>query len=149
LLGAASAMRDAIHAHLPPSYQADYEPHLNELRATLGDAGWGAAWNEGRALTLEEALALADVAPELKPVAAPEAVPPPGPPRSQPHLYGLTPREAQVLRLAACGLTDAQIAEALVISPRTVGKHLQSIYSKLYLPSRSAATRWAIEHHLA
>ena len=55
----------------------------------------------------------------------------------------------EVLRLVANGLTDAQIADQLVISPRTVGKHLQSIYSKLYLPSRSAATRWAIEHHLA
>jgi DNA-binding NarL/FixJ family response regulator len=54
----------------------------------------------------------------------------------------------EVLRLVASGLTDAQVAEKLVISPRTVGKHLQSIYSKLYLPSRSAATRWAIEHHL-
>ena len=53
-----------------------------------------------------------------------------------------------MLRLVAAGLTDAQVAAKLVISPRTVGKHLQSIYSKLDLPSRSAATRWAIEHHL-
>jgi len=65
---------------------------------------------------------------------------------AQPH--GLTPREVEVLHLVANGLTDAQIAEKLVISPRTVGKHLQSIYSKLYLAGRSAATRWAIEHHL-
>jgi DNA-binding NarL/FixJ family response regulator len=48
----------------------------------------------------------------------------------------------------ALGLSDAQVAEKLVISPRTVGKHLQTIYSKLYLPSRSAATRWAMEHGL-
>jgi len=48
----------------------------------------------------------------------------------------------------ATGLTDAQIAERLVISPRTVSKHLQSVYSKLDLPSRSAATRFAIEHGL-
>ena len=52
------------------------------------------------------------------------------------------------LALVAAGLTDAQVAERLVINPRTVGKHLQWIYSRLNLPSRSAATRWAIEHHL-
>ncbi len=61
---------------------------------------------------------------------------------------GLTPREVEVLRLVAQGLTDAQVAEQLVISPRTVNNHLTSIYSKLQVSSRSAATRYAIEHHL-
>jgi DNA-binding NarL/FixJ family response regulator len=49
----------------------------------------------------------------------------------------------------AQGLTDAQVAERLVISPRTVHSHLNSIYSKLGISSRSAATRYAIEHELA
>ena len=44
--------------------------------------------------------------------------------------------------------TDAQIAERLVISPRTVNKHTTSLYSKLGVSSRSAATRYAFEHHL-
>jgi DNA-binding NarL/FixJ family response regulator len=55
----------------------------------------------------------------------------------------------EVLRLVAKGLTDAQVAESLVISPRTVHAHLSSIYNKLTITSRSAATRYAIEHHLA
>jgi DNA-binding NarL/FixJ family response regulator len=55
----------------------------------------------------------------------------------------------EVLRLVARGLTDAQVAEKLVISPRTIHTHLNSIYSKLGVTSRSAATRYAIEHHLA
>ena len=42
-----------------------------------------------------------------------------------------------------------QEAEELVLSPRTVHTHLSSIYSKLGITSRSAATRYAIEHHLA
>ena len=67
---------------------------------------------------------------------------------ARPEDYGLTPREGEVLQLVATGMSDAQIGERLVISPRTVGKHLQSIYSKLYVPSRSAATRWALEHGL-
>jgi DNA-binding NarL/FixJ family response regulator len=62
---------------------------------------------------------------------------------------GLTTREMEVLRLVAQGLTDAQVAEQLVISPRTVNAHLTSIYSKLGVPSRTAATRYAIEHQLA
>ena len=62
---------------------------------------------------------------------------------------GLTVREVEVLRLLAAGLTDAQIAQQLVISPRTVNVHLTSIYRKIAVSSRAAATRYAIEHHLA
>ena len=53
-----------------------------------------------------------------------------------------------VLRLLATGMTDAQMAEALIVSPRTVNAHLRSIYSKLGVTSRSAATRYALEHRL-
>jgi DNA-binding NarL/FixJ family response regulator len=61
---------------------------------------------------------------------------------------GLTAREVEVLRLLATGLTDAQIAEHLVVSLHTVHAHLRTIYSKLGVTSRSAATRYAFEHHL-
>jgi DNA-binding CsgD family transcriptional regulator len=49
----------------------------------------------------------------------------------------------EVLRLVPAGLTDAQVAERLYLSTRTLNAHLRSIYQKLDLPSRSAATRWA------
>jgi DNA-binding CsgD family transcriptional regulator len=62
---------------------------------------------------------------------------------------GLTPREIEVLRLVALGMTDAEVANRLFISPRTVSQHLRSVYSKLDVSSRSAATRFAIEHNLA
>src|SRR5690349_7012909 len=61
---------------------------------------------------------------------------------------GLTAREVEVLRLVAEGLTDAQVAEHLVISLRTVNTHLTSIYNKLGVSSRTAATRFAVERHL-
>ncbi len=61
---------------------------------------------------------------------------------------GLTTREVEVLRLVAHGLTDVQVAEQLVISPRTVNTHLTSIYNKLGVDSRTAATRFAVEHRL-
>jgi DNA-binding CsgD family transcriptional regulator len=61
---------------------------------------------------------------------------------------GLTRRELDVLRLVADGLTDVAIAERLFISPRTVGQHLRSVYAKLGVSSRAAATRFAVEHSL-
>jgi predicted ATPase/DNA-binding CsgD family transcriptional regulator len=62
---------------------------------------------------------------------------------------GLTAREVEVLKLVARGLTDAQVADELVLSRRTVSTHLTSIYSKLGISSRSAATRFALEQGLA
>jgi predicted ATPase/DNA-binding CsgD family transcriptional regulator len=69
------------------------------------------------------------------------------PPGRAPGL-DLTAREAEVLRLVATGLTDAQVAERLVLSTRTVSSYLSSIYGKLNVRSRSAATRLAIERGL-
>lgn len=60
----------------------------------------------------------------------------------------LTQREVEVLKLVAEGLTDGGVAERLFISPRTVSQHLRSIYSKLDVSSRSAATRFAVEQGL-
>jgi len=60
----------------------------------------------------------------------------------------LTGREAEVLRLVAQGLTDAQVAERLVVSAHTVHAHLRAIYGKLDVTSRAAATRFAVEHGL-
>lgn len=61
---------------------------------------------------------------------------------------GLTAREAEVLRLLASGKTNRDIAVELVISEHTVGRHLQNLYAKLGVSSRSAATAYAFEHGL-
>ena len=61
---------------------------------------------------------------------------------------GLTAREVEVLCLVAQGLSNAEIAEQLIISLLTVKAHMRSLYNKLGISSRSAATRYAIEHHL-
>jgi ATP/maltotriose-dependent transcriptional regulator MalT len=57
----------------------------------------------------------------------------------------LSTRELEVLSLVAEGLTDREIGERLFISPRTVNQHLRSIYNKLEVNSRAAATRKALE----
>lgn len=61
---------------------------------------------------------------------------------------GLSDREREVLRLVAMGLTDGQVAEQLFISPRTVHRHLSSIYSKLGVTTRTAAARLAVDHNI-
>jgi len=62
--------------------------------------------------------------------------------------HGLTPRELQVLRLVAAGQTNKAIAAALVLSERTVDRHVSNIFSKLGTSSRSAATAYAYRHEL-
>ena len=70
--------------------------------------------------------------------------------RGRPDLPGgLTEREAEVLALVAAGRSNREIAEALVLSSKTVARHLSNIFAKLGVASRTQATRWALEHGLA
>jgi DNA-binding CsgD family transcriptional regulator len=62
--------------------------------------------------------------------------------------HGLTARELEVLRLVASGKSNKEIAAALVISEHTVARHLQNIFTKLGVPSRTAAGAYAFEHDL-
>src|SRR5712691_5320032 len=141
LWGAAEALRNAIGIPIPPVERADYERSLSAARVHLGERAFAAAWTQGRSMTPQQALA----AQGQKPTPSPATSVTPSPT----YPAGLTAREVEVLRLLAGGLTDVQVAEKLVLSPRTVHSHISSIYSKLAVTSRSAATRYAIEHHLA
>ena len=62
---------------------------------------------------------------------------------------GLTPREVEVLRLVASGQSNPQIAASLVLSQKTVQRHLSNIFAKTGVPSRTAAAAYAFEHDLA
>src|SRR5438046_3928179 len=59
---------------------------------------------------------------------------------------GLTSREVEVLGLLARGYSNKQIAQRLVITPKTVSNHLQHIYSKIDVSSRASATHFAMQH---
>ncbi len=147
LWGAAQSVqrRDDIPP-MPPVFRSSYEQYIPIVRDNLGEEAFQAALAEGGAMTPEQALAARGSVTLPRPLASgPTAAPLAKSPR---YPAGLTAREVEILRLVAQGLTDAQVAEQLVISPRTVNFHLTSIYSKLGVSSRSAATRYAIEHPL-
>ena len=145
-LGAAAALRETMGTPIPPVYRADYDRSVAAARAQLGEKAFAAAWAEGRIMTVEQVLAAQGPARILTPSTGSSSAPPARKPATYPD--GLTAREVEVLRLVAQGLTNEQVAEQLVISPRTVNTHLTSIYGKIGVSSRSAATRYAIEHHL-
>ena len=63
-----------------------------------------------------------------------------------PRLAGLTPREIEVLRLIAAGLTAKEAALRLEISPKTADNHIQNLYSKIGVTTRAGAALYALEH---
>jgi predicted ATPase/DNA-binding CsgD family transcriptional regulator len=143
-ISAAQALREAIGTPLPPFSQAMHQFTLASVRTQLGEQAFDAVWAEGRTMTPGQFLINLEPMPAPKP---PLTAPSSAAVAPQSHT-GLTPRELEVLRLLAQGLTSAQIAEQLVIGLVTVNSHVRSIYSKLGVTSRSAVTRYALEHKL-
>jgi predicted ATPase/DNA-binding CsgD family transcriptional regulator len=134
LLGTAGAIWSALEVPLPALFRERHDQVLAEARGRLGEVGYEAAWNAGSRVPLRATV-------ELLPVVHASA--------GVDTTEGLTLREGEVLGMVATGLTDAEVAERLVVSIRTVHAHLRSIYRKLDLHTRSAATRYALEHGVA
>jgi predicted ATPase/DNA-binding CsgD family transcriptional regulator len=105
------------------------------LRAEMGDAVFDAEYAAGRALDLTQVLAALDGRTGTAARQAQAA----GPGQD---VTVLTPRELDVLRLVAQGLSNADIAQRLVLSEHTVHRHLANILRKLALSSRAAAVAW-------
>jgi non-specific serine/threonine protein kinase len=138
LFGAAEALRETIGAPMPPANRADYERSVGLARARLGEAALKTLWCEGRALSVEQAIAEAltiEVARESRVSVA--------------DLPGqLTQREREVARLVAAGKSNREIAATLVVSLRTVEAHVTHVLAKLGLRSRAQLAVWAIQHSL-
>lgn len=151
LYGSAESLRTLLGAPLTPIDRPYYQQNVTAIRAQLDEPTFLKAWTAGQAMTLEEAIAEAvqmTAREHISPTTPPAAVETPSTSSSRGDLFSLTAREIEVLRLLAQGLTSPQIAEQLVIRVVTVNFHVRSIYSKLGVSSRSAATRFAIEHNL-
>ena len=120
---------------------APYE--VARVRALIGAACRAVGDHDAATLELEaarETFERLGAAPDLARLDAGEARGPDG--------HGLTARELEVLRHIAAGRTNREIAAELVISEHTVARHVQNIFTKLRLSSRSAATAFAFEHDL-
>jgi predicted ATPase/DNA-binding CsgD family transcriptional regulator len=144
LFGAAEVLREVIGYEQEPGDGVLQEPYLTAARSRLDEASWEAAFSDGQAMSFEEAIEYA-LSVEERPTTSSAIL---TQPQAPDHPAGLTPREVEVLRLVASGMTSVQIAKELFLSSRTVETHLASIYHKLGVSSRSAATRFALEHGL-
>lgn len=149
LFGACERYQEKYRVYLQLNEQRIYESDLKKLQARLEPAILATAWAEGRKLSPRQAINQVEEFQTalLKNSAANNAASASNTPKVTPG-SGLTTREQEVLSLLAKGLTNKQIAQTLVISPKTVSRHLEAIFGKLGVNSRSAATRYALEHHL-
>jgi DNA-binding CsgD family transcriptional regulator len=137
---ALAALRHSLHAW----HELDAPYEVAKTRVLIGLACAVLGDDDGATLELEAARSVFEelgARPDLARVdslvkRAPEAA------------HGLSPRELEVLRLVACGETNKAIAAALVLSERTVDRHVSNIYTKLGVSSRAAATAYAYEQRL-
>ncbi|HEX8221347.1 MAG TPA: LuxR C-terminal-related transcriptional regulator, partial [Chloroflexia bacterium] len=130
---------EAIGVGLYLADRLEHDRSVAELRDRLGQERFSTLWAEGRHLSVEQAVKMAS-----PPGPQDDALPQP----TSPEDPGLTTRELEVLRHIAAGMTNAETAGSLSISPHTVNMHVRSIFSKLGVTSRSAATRYALVNGL-
>ena len=138
LWGAAEALRTNIGAPLPLDARRLYERSMVAARALLGEGAWEATFAQGMAMSAEEA---AEYALSKEVAQAPEK-PLAGGRTTKP----LTRREREVATLVAQGLSTRQIAQQLVLSERTVDKHVANLLKKLDLRSRHQVAARMAEH---
>ncbi len=143
LWGAAERYRELHDLPLSADEQSVLEQRVKQASHRLGEQVFLQSWTQGRTMNLFQVLAQPEQATEQekKPTATRM-------PRARTSTAELTHRQRDVLHLVIQGLTDAQIAQQLVISPHTVSIHLQSIYGKLGVSSRTMATRVALEQRI-
>ena len=127
-----------------PASRADHERAVRAARSALGEGAFAAAFAQGRTMALEEAVEDARSLAEAVPAAAPASEPP-----ADRELSLLTAREREVAALVARGLTDPQIAQALVIGRRTAETHVANCLGKLGFATRAQLAAWAVERGLA
>ena len=147
LFGASHALQKRAQAPFSPSSHMLQERMVFPVRSALGKDQFLAHYNAGQDSSLEQIMAEATTVLQASTILS-AADPALSSSSSTPIITPLSQRERETLTLVAQGLTDAQVAQNLRLSPNTISKHLHSIYSKLNINSRSAATRIALEQGL-
>jgi DNA-binding CsgD family transcriptional regulator/Flp pilus assembly protein TadD len=136
----AAALREESGIPVPTNERRDYDQLLGALRQRLSAAEFTQAWEKGHGVPFEQACAEALQTEFADPGGTGQEA------GADAHPAGLSDREVDVLRLVASGLTNAEIADQLFLSPRTVDAHLYRIYRKLDVSSRAAAARFAVQN---
>jgi non-specific serine/threonine protein kinase len=149
LLGASASWREKLGIALPPPQRPLLERAEATVRAGLGDDDYVAAWAEGRAMTLEQAVEQARVITVSTSPVGPAGDSHRAPSASPAPSATLSRREQEVAALVAEGLSNPQIAARLGLSDRTVDAHLRSIMGKLDVASRAQVAAWIVRHGLA
>jgi DNA-binding CsgD family transcriptional regulator len=139
LFSAAAAISERPSISVWKATQLEAETYLDLARSKLTDGKFQAEQTAGRALSLDQAVEIARQLQVHSRTMSRTAVSP----------EELTPREHEVAALIAQGKTNRQIADELVLSKRTVEKHVGNILARLELTSRTQVARWAIEKGLA
>ncbi|HEV7663120.1 MAG TPA: LuxR C-terminal-related transcriptional regulator [Chloroflexota bacterium] len=143
LAGACAALREHLGTPLSTAARSSLDERLAPAWQTLRRQDAERAWQEGRALSVEQAVSLA-----LQPVIQGHTEPAPAA-TINPSVGLLTPREREVAALVARGLTNRQIAVALVVSERTADAHVSNILNKLDVTSRVQLAAWVVRHGLS
>ena len=148
IAGAADALRERGGGPVTPGTRARLERVLEPVRHALDDETFATVWRSGRALDLDDAIAaaLAIAAPDTEPASTTPEPSADAPAATAPS--PLSRREREVAQQVARGLTNRQIAEALVISEGTVANHVNHILTKLDFTSRAQIAAWAVAHGL-
>jgi ATP/maltotriose-dependent transcriptional regulator MalT len=133
LWGAADASREKLGIPWSDAACRLHEPYLRDIRSRSDARPWERAWEEGQAMTMEEAVRHALSEEESAPSVPQETLADEG-------AGELTPREREIAELVARGLTNRQIASELFISERTVATHLGRVFKKLEVHSRERVT---------
>jgi non-specific serine/threonine protein kinase len=139
LFGAVQTALATLGIILDAIDRSDLDRDIQMVKTQLDPTEFATLWEEGCTMSLERAIeyALSSPAPLTTPT-----------PKPHEEIGGLTEREREVVTLIAQGKRNNEIAEQLVISKRTVEKHVANILSKLELTSRAQIVRWVMEHNL-
>lgn len=144
LYAVAAALRDTIGAPLPPSARVGVDHDVAAIRRVVGEEAFTAAWAQGRAMTLDQAVEWTMALPD-GPVSY-RSVKTRG--RAVDGAAPLAPREQEVAVLISEGLSNRDIAARLSISERTAETHVQHILDKLGCNSRARIATWAAQRGL-
>jgi predicted ATPase/DNA-binding CsgD family transcriptional regulator len=146
LLGAAEALREITGMAIPRYILHHYERYIEAILAKVGRERFDSLWAEGRATPWDSAALRSPQLPSQPP--GPDAPPSRRGASGDGDRRRLTDRQVEVLRLVAAGRSSKEIAADLVLSVKTVERHIADIYKKVGVHSRAEATAYAFRHGL-